>query len=102
MKTTANDDSVPYEVVVPHELSRRWQALPSREHELLAARLDRAAASAGRAPTVWPAGPAGEHRGRHRAQLAGLWVLYRLDDAQCTVSLLGFGRRPRAGRSRRT
>ena len=101
MKISANDDLVPYEVVVPPELERRWQSLPAREHALLAARLDRAAVSARHAPVAWGSGVVGEHRGRHRAVLAGAWVLYRLDDARSTVDLLEFGLRPRVGRSRR-
>jgi hypothetical protein len=93
MKTKAMmiDDGDAYRVVVPAELASKWETLPEREHRLLSGRLRHAARSARSSPAVWPAGPAGRHRGRHRAVVDNLWILYRLDDERCTVSLLGFG-----------
>ena len=91
-KAKTNDDGEAYQVVVPPELARRWDALTERDHRLLAGRLRRAACLARSAPAVWPAGPVGRNRGRHRAVVADMWVLYRLDDAHGTVNLIGFGR----------
>jgi hypothetical protein len=87
-----------YRVVVPPQLTSRWEALPEREHGLLIGRMERAAQSAHRTAVRWPNGPAGAHRGRHRAIVGDLWLLYRLDDEQRTLSLLEFGRVQRDGR----
>ncbi|MBK7864907.1 MAG: hypothetical protein IPJ65_41185 [Archangiaceae bacterium] len=84
-------DGETFQVVVPPELTRRWADLPHREHVLLSGRLERAARRAHTHPTVWPEGPAGAHRGRHRAIVEDLWLLYRLDSEVETLSLLNFG-----------
>src|SRR4051812_4268128 len=81
-----------YEVVVPPELAQRWAALPSEDHGRLSLRLDRAARRASSHPHPWPLGPARAHRGKHRAIVDELWLLYCLNDAQRTVSVLAFGR----------
>ena len=80
-----------YEVVVPPELVERWSSLPARDHERLSSRLQRAAREAWSSPVVWPEGSQGIHRGRHRAIVDELWLLYRLNDRAGTVDLIGFG-----------
>jgi len=80
-----------YDVIVPPELAVAWRALPHRELQLLNERLLRAAQSAWSRPVAWPKGIAGIHRGRHRAIVEDLWVLYRLNDEAQTVSVIGFG-----------
>ena len=81
-----------YKVIVPPELTGRWNALSAGDLEQLSDRLTRAARSARRHPVAWPDGEPGIHRGRHRAIVGGLWVLYQLDDARQTLSVVGFGR----------
>ena len=82
-----------YQVVVPTELKAQWAALPEHDHDRLAARLQRAAKEAWSSPVRWPEeGTRGIHRGRHRAVVDGLWLLYRLNDRASTVDLIGFGR----------
>jgi hypothetical protein len=85
-------DTDAYRVVVPAQLASRWESLPLREYELLSGRIRRAARAAHGHPARWPKGPAGIHRGRHRAIVADLWLLYRLDDERRTLNLLEFGR----------
>ena len=82
---------------MPPELTLRWDALPERERDLLTGRLRRAADAAHQHPAVWPDGPAGLHRGRHRAIVADLWLLYRVNEDHRTLSVLGFGRVLRDG-----
>jgi hypothetical protein len=81
-----------YEVVVPPELQGPCANLSVRDHRRLSTRLHRDAHAAGAHPTEWPEGPAGVHRGRHRAIVGELWLLYQLDDGKRTLSLVGFGR----------
>ena len=90
-----------YTVVMPTELQPSWFALARPAQRLLQRRLRRAARSAWANPTVWPAGEPGIHRGRHRARVGGLWLLYQLDDQALTLKLLGFGQhRDGAGEGR--
>lgn len=91
-KTMTYDDGDAYQVVVPAALAGRWDALTEFDHRLLNDRLRRAAYLARSAPTIWPIGPAGRNRGRHRAVVEGLWMLYQLDDTYGTVNLIEFGR----------
>ena len=81
-----------YKVIVPSELRGRWNALGADDLQQLSARLTRAARSARRHPVSWPEGEPGIHRGRHRAIVGELWVLYQLDDQRQTLSVVGFGR----------
>ncbi len=90
-----------YEVVVPLELAAEWEALPEGDHERLARRLRRAARAAYATPPSWPSGGTpGVHRGKHRALVDDLWVLYRLNDEAQTLSLMGFGRVEQRARAR--
>jgi mRNA-degrading endonuclease RelE of RelBE toxin-antitoxin system len=84
-----------YKVIVPSELINRWDALSNRDHRQLSGRLERAAQSAHSHPVEWPDGEPGIHRGRHRALVGEMWLLYQVDDARRTLSLLGFGRSAR-------
>ena len=80
-----------YTVIVPPELQPGWGALAPRDHGLLNRRLRRAARAAWANPTVWPETAPRIHRGRHRAIVRDLWLLYQLDDQAQTLRLLGFG-----------
>jgi hypothetical protein len=90
------DVSDAYAVVVPPELGVQWATLSSRDHDRLNERLNRAARSAALFPVAWPKGEVGIHRGKHRAIVEELWLLYRLDDQTRTVDVIGFGRVERA------
>ena len=90
--TTNDTDSDPtYRVMVPLELTRAWAGLEATDHSRIARRLRRDARWAETHPSVWPSGPAGVHRGRHRARVGDLWVLYRLSEEAHTLTLIGFG-----------
>ncbi len=80
-----------YEIVVPPELMPAWNVLSKRDHARLSARLLEAAQAAWTKPATWPEGPPGIHRGRHRAVVDDLWLLYRLNDESKTVNLIAFG-----------
>lgn len=80
-----------YEVVVPTELSEKWAALPSHDHTRLTERLQRAAREAWTNPATWANEAPRIHRGRHRAIVDELWLLYRLNDRAGTIDLIGFG-----------
>ena len=81
-----------YDVIVPPELTRAWASLSLRDHDRLDKRLRRAAKAACVKPAAWPKGAPGIHRGRHRAIIDELWVLYLLNDEAQTLNLIGFGR----------
>jgi hypothetical protein len=92
------DGAEAYEVVVPPELATKWAGLASDDLERLTGRLDQAARRASSHPTTWGEGPVGAHRGKHRAVVDELWVLYRLNDAARTLTLIGFGQVEHAAR----
>jgi hypothetical protein len=90
--TNEHIDAPAYAVVVPPELSKAYGALPAQDHDRISQRLDRAARAAHAHPVVWPKGTPGIHRGRHRALIGELWVLYKLNASAQTLNVIGFGR----------
>lgn len=94
LRVMTNEPSIKpaYAVVVPNELQQAWSALDTGDSKRISKRLAADARAALADPTVWPDGAPGQHRGRHRVLVGELWVLYRLNDAQKTLNLIGFGR----------